>query len=388
MDGSMLTEPSEIKFSSAAVIEKNGLRSNNSISNAPKGSIAVINLQGPLMKHDQECGPAGTASVASWIRQADMNPNIEGIILDVDSPGGTVDGTEELARTIASTKKPIVGYVNGLAASAAYWAISQCDEIIAGGKTSEVGSIGTMASWADMKPVFEKAGIKFHEVYASKSSDKNKVFRDAASGEYEGLIAELDQLNDVFHASVQKARPQVKEKTLTGAVYLSTEAKKLGLVDSIGTMDDAIKAIQRLKSTRNMSKNNTAEQYPAFTSLLGFTEGFEATEEGVHLSMESIDTLEAALSASATAADDLTAANAALNAFPHRIAELEADLATATQTIARHEATIATLKDQPAGSGTRPIGTPDPSSTFNKPKSNYVDDGSQALLDQLPPARA
>jgi signal peptide peptidase SppA len=362
LEGESIDLSGSLTFSSASVIDKSGLRSNTKLSNAPEGSIAVIDLQGPLMKYDQECGPAGTASVSSWIKQADSNPNIVGIILKTDSPGGTVDGTEELARTIASTKKPIVGYVDGLAASAAYWAVSQTDEIIANGKTSEVGSIGTMASWADMKPIFEKAGVKFHEVYASKSTDKNKIFREAMQGEYDGLIQELDQLNEVFHASVRKGRPNAKDSTFSGAMYLSAEAKKLGLIDSIGTMDDAIKAIQRLKS-KNTMKKNTAETHPNLCTALGFENGFESNEEGVHLSAEHIDTLETSLANGAKATADLATANATiatLQAQPDANAEAltaaQTELSTANQTIATLQAELTEFKSKPAHNGGAPAG--------------------------------
>ncbi len=378
--------PDSIKFSGHYAIEPSGLRSNTALTNAPKGSIAVIELQGPLMKYDQECGPAGTASIVSWIKQADTNPNIDGIILKVDSPGGTVDGTEELARTIRETRKPVVGFVDGMAASAAYWAVSQADEIIANGKTSEAGSIGTMASWADMKPIFEKAGVRFHEVYASQSTDKNRIFRDAMKGEYDGLIAELDQLNDVFQTNVRKARPNVSDKVMTGGMYLSTEAKKLDLIDSIGSMDDAVKAIQRLKSTRNMSKNKTAEQFPQLCAALGFTEGFEATEEGVHLNMESIQAIEHTLAQHTQQAADLTAS---VQALTQTATETAATISANADTIASLQQQVSnlqqenqTLRGQRASNGSAPIGGTDNPPAGEGSASPYVDDGSQALLDQ------
>jgi len=388
LEGGKLEFQEGLSFSTFSTIEKSGLRSNSSLNNAPEGSIALIELQGPLMKYDQECGPAGTASVSSWIKQADSNPNIIGIILKTDSPGGTVDGTEELARTIASTKKPIVGYVDGLAASAAYWAISQTDEIIANGKTSEVGSIGTMASWADMKPIFEKAGIKFHEVYASKSTDKNKIFREAMQGEYDGLIQKLDQLNEVFHSSVRNARPNAKEAVFSGATYLSTQAKKLGLVDSIGTMDDAIKAIQRLKS-KNTMKKNTAETHPNLCTTLGFDNGFESNEEGVHLSAEHIDTLEASLASGAKATQDLAEANALIAAREaetdpnaEALTQAQTELATANETIATLQAEVETLKGKPAHTGGAPAGGGDLIPEGDKPQG-FLPNGLEETLSNI-----
>ncbi|MBK7692126.1 MAG: hypothetical protein IPJ31_13815 [Bacteroidetes bacterium] len=85
-------------FAIAGATTPLAIRSNTSLENAPKGSIAVIDIQGALMKNDQYCGPAGMESIGAWIKAADNNQNIDGIILKVDSPGGTVDGTEELGQ--------------------------------------------------------------------------------------------------------------------------------------------------------------------------------------------------------------------------------------------------------------------------------------------------
>lgn len=300
-------DTSDIKTSSYVILASSGTRTNSNISNATKGSIAVIDLQGPLMKNDMMCGPAGTATVASWIKEADNNPNIDGIVLKVDSPGGTVDGTEALAATIKATKKPIVGFVDGMAASAGYWAVSQCDEIIAGGKTAIVGSIGVMSSYTDLKPLMEKAGVKFHEIYASLSTEKNKGYREAREGNYDTSIAELDKINEIFHGSIRTSRPGAKDAVYNGAHYLAADAKKMGLIDSIGTMDDAIKAIRKKTQTKTMSKNNNLAKYPALCNALGFTEGFESTEDGAHFNDESLATIEAQLVAGTNSFNQLGA---------------------------------------------------------------------------------
>ncbi len=262
-----------------------------SLKEAPKGSLAVIKMAGPLMKQDQFCGPVGMETIGQWIQEADANPNIDGILLQIDSPGGTVDGTENLSRIVSSTKKPIVGYADGLMASAAYWIGSAADEIVGNGKTTMVGSIGTMMSFADMQPVFEKAGVKFHEVFATKSEDKNKSFRQARTeGSYENIRSEfLDPLNEVFLSTVENNRKDKlklhKENVLTGKMYHAEDAKKHGLIDSIGSFDTAVKSLRNLIDNKSKKKMSNAKQFAALTSLLGWEDGFEATEEGVHIQL-------------------------------------------------------------------------------------------------------
>jgi ClpP class serine protease len=277
--------------------------------------------------------------------------------------------------------------VNELAASAGYWALSQCDEIIANGKTAEIGSIGTMATWADLKPLFEKQGVRFHEVYATRSTDKNRMFLDANEGNYEAMIQELDSVNEVFLSAIQKARPQIKESALTGKVYLSTEAKKLGLIDKIGTFEDAIKAIQnRTKTTKNtMSKNSTVEQYPNVCATLGFENGFESTEQGVFLNEENLNVVEAALGQNIDLAAQLDAARANNNASETALQDAETALTTANTslseaqtTISTLEARIAELEGKRAGNGTPLAGANDDAE--GEKKTAYKSDGSDAIL--------
>lgn len=369
----------DMRFSEHYVVGASGLRTNHAINNAAKGSIAIIEVRGPMMKNDQDCGPAGTASIASWIRQADSNPNIDGIVLVTDAPGGTVDGTEELARTVANVKKPIVGFIDGLAASAAYWMISQTDEIIASGKTSEAGSIGVMSSWADIKPVMEKAGIRFHEVYATKSTEKNASFREALQGNYDRLIAELDKINDVFEAAVRKGRAKIKDSVFSGDVYFSEDAKKMGLIDSIGTLEDAIKAVSRIKNSRTMSKNNNATTYPNFAQAAGFTEGFEMNEEGVYVNSESLQAVETALANGAQAQTDLQALQTSTST--EAVNSLNEQVNNLTQERDTLQARVAELEGKPHNKGGQPAGKIGVEIEGKEEETQYVDDGSEAWLN-------
>lgn len=358
------------------------IRSNTSLENAPKGSIAVIDIQGALMKNDQYCGPAGMESIGAWIKAADANQNIDGIILKVDSPGGTVDGTEELGNIIKGTKKPIVGFINGTMASAAYWIGSATDTLIANGATAHIGSIGAMMSFADVQPALEKAGVKFHEVYSSLSGDKNKGFRDARQGDYTDIIGNtLDPLAQMFTDTVNKNRTgklSTKENVLTGKMYFAKDAKKFGLIDSIGTMDDAINFIRTNSSTTKKKNMSAIKQRTHLNATLGITENHASTDEGVFLQDSELDTIEASMAASAT----LQSENARLTAENATVATLQASLDAANNTIASNatritelEAEVATLGAQPAGGGSAPLGAVD---NHAATKTKYVDDGSAA----------
>jgi protease IV len=296
-------------------------RGKTSISEAPKGSIAVISVNGPMMKEDQFCGPQGTATLSKYIQEADQNPNIEAIVLSIDSPGGTVDGTETFSRIIAETKKPVVAYIDGCMCSAALWAGSSADEIIASGETDIIGSIGTMISLVNTRPMFEDMGISFHDILATKSNNKNKEFLELLEKGNEKLIQKnhLDPLNEVFIAAVKtnrkgKVDPDHQE-VFTGKTYHSKAAIKMGLIDRIGSFEMAVDRAHELAISQthspstSLTKNKTdmkisiKSTFTALIAALGLT--FDAKEsesmehemtpeqlEGINTKLEKIDSLE------------------------------------------------------------------------------------------------
>ncbi len=210
-------------------------------SNIPEGSVAVIPIRSEILKYDQPCGPRGSQSILTDVKSADQNPNIRSIVLVVDSPGGQVTGTDLLAETIKNSTTPIVAYIEGMAASAAYWIISGASKIIASSSLDRIGSIGTMLMVEDLQPSLEAIGVKFHEVYASLSVDKNLDFNQVLDGNYEPYRKNvLDVINQKFLSSIKTNRPTLDESTFTGKIYFAPEAITLGLIDDIGSFDLAI----------------------------------------------------------------------------------------------------------------------------------------------------
>ena len=220
-------------------VSKNGFTYKN-FDQASKGSAAIIPIVGELMKYDQFCGPVGTKTIGQRIIEADQHPNIAAIVLVIDSPGGTIDGTEALANIVRDTKKPIVSFIDGMMCSAALWIGSAADEVIASTPNDEIGSIGVMVSFADVQPYWEKQGIKFHRIRADQSKDKNEVFYQALEGKYDKIKKEmLNPLADAFIQAVKLNRPQSTSEQHTGKVFFAKDV--IGsLVDNIGDLDFAI----------------------------------------------------------------------------------------------------------------------------------------------------
>jgi signal peptide peptidase SppA len=222
----------------------------------PEGPVQVISLKGPLMEEDY-CGAPGMNTMQQALRAANADSSIKSIVLFNDSPGGTVAGTHNLAREVQKSKKPVVSFVNKIMASADYWVGSSASEIIAddetGGHNTMIGSIGTKATFVDRSAEMESKGIKVRHIYATKSTRKGKYAEDIQAGDDSRLIAELDAVNEIFHASVMQNRNGKlkldKENVLEGDVYSAKDALKYGLIDKMGSFDYAVKRSLQMAQT-------------------------------------------------------------------------------------------------------------------------------------------
>lgn len=259
-------------------------------TNIPTGSVAVIPIRSEILKYDQPCGPRGTQSILSDIKAADQNPGIKSIILVVDSPGGQVSGTDLLSEAIKNSTTPVVAFIDGLAASAAYWIISGASRIIAGSDLDRIGSIGTMMMVEDLQPALEQLGVKFHEVYATLSIDKNADFNQVLDGKYDDYRKNvLDVINSKFVETIRSSRLSVDETALTGRMFFAPQAIELGLIDEIGTFE---KAIETAFSLGNSPIEQAQTNESNTTQPMKFKETWKAIQNFFKLDPSNLETQE------------------------------------------------------------------------------------------------
>ena len=146
-------------------------------------SIAVIPIMGAITLQDQRCGPSGTATIGKNLMIAAANPNIDSVILSIDTPGGEAHAMFDLTNSIneykQKCKKPIVAYVGSMAASAAYGVAATCNKIVCSDPNTIVGSIGSYVTLLDKKKSLANEGKVIEEIYADDSSEKNLDVREA-----------------------------------------------------------------------------------------------------------------------------------------------------------------------------------------------------------------
>jgi len=205
------------------------------------GLVAIIPVTGVLTPDWEYYWGTSTKWLINAIKIADDNVNIRAIVLNTDSPGGTAAGTEALAAAVAGCVKPIIGYAENQAASAAYWAISQSDEVwIGNNKITGIGSIGTIWEYRSFAEALKMGGI---DVRVMRNPDDKALghsaepINDDVVKEMEGL---LKVMTETFLNSVQKARPAVKAD-IGGKMYYGQNAIKVGLADRVGSLADVVK---------------------------------------------------------------------------------------------------------------------------------------------------
>lgn len=234
-----------------------------SFNEAPADSVAVVNISGPIMKSGGGCGEPGAVHYTSWIKMANQSPNIKGILLQIDSPGGMVNGTQTLVDAIKASKKPIVAFIDdGTMASAATWIGTSALEVYASQKTDTIGSIGVYRTIYDYSGWLEKNGIKVHEIYAPQSTEKNKDYYEALKGKYEMAKEELALIADKFIESVKANREGKLDLSVAdpfkGAMFDADKAIKMGLIDGYATIEEAVARVYELA---NKKEGNKVEVY-------------------------------------------------------------------------------------------------------------------------------
>lgn len=208
------------------------------------GTIAYHRIFGVVAAESYWC--FSSKQLQQDILDAENNPNISAHILHINSPGGEAWYMDRLSETLREAKKPIVAIYEEYCASAAYYIGCHGQKLYATTAHDFVGCIGTMCSFWDFEPYFEKLGIKKIVAKATNSTQKNKVFEDLTKGKPEDYIKNvLDPMNEQFLSEVKAMRPKLAEldddaSVLQGESYFTAPAEEIGLIDGKRTLIEAI----------------------------------------------------------------------------------------------------------------------------------------------------
>ncbi len=217
-----------------------------------RDGVAVIKVSGPLFRYanlmTRVCGATSYELLAQDFNKAVQSPQIKGILLDIDSPGGEVNGCSEISDMIYQARgtKPIIAYASGSCCSGAYWIASACDKILAA-DTAILGSIGVVS-------IFEKDDEdKTIEIVSSQSPNKRP---DINTEEGKAKIqARVDELAEVFIGKVARNRGICEEDVINnfgaGDVSVGQYAVRQGLADGLSSFEAIITNFNKENSLMN-----------------------------------------------------------------------------------------------------------------------------------------
>ncbi len=234
---------------------------------AVKGNVAILPLHGFISHKATIWAAMGFESSSEmftmWFNAVINDPSVGAVVIDVNSPGGTVFGLTAVTDAIfnARGKKPIIAVANSLMASAAYFIASSADEIIAD-PDAEVGSIGTIAVHFDHSKQLELMGVNPTIIHAGKFKAEGSPFvplEDEAKAEFQRTV---DSYYDTFVSAVARNRgitaSKVKSDFGQGRVLRADDAQSVGMVDRVATLSDVLERLGSNNNSVQGAKNELA----------------------------------------------------------------------------------------------------------------------------------
>lgn len=262
---------------------RGGGRSAGSVGIATIPIYGVITPRGNMMARSS--GGTTAESILQDFRGALADPDVDGIVFDMDSPGGAVEGIDELTSEIRAARgqKPIVAVANYTAASAAYWIASAADEIVAS-PSAMVGAIGVFTAHDDISEAQAKLGVKRTVIAAGKHKAEGALGQPMSDEARAHVQGQVDDIYGVMTSAIAKGRSYngrtVSPATVRGETYgegrgvLAKKALAAGMVDRIATLEDTIRRVARdiQGSQRRAGAVDDTEGLAALASGLMFNE--------------------------------------------------------------------------------------------------------------------
>lgn len=311
-------------------------------------NIAIIPIVGPLTKYSYLCN-VGMQAYQGMINRANNTPSIDGLVLVMDSPGGTIDGTPELAMAVKNSAKPVGVFGDSTVASAALWIGSQADVII-GNKNNptEFGSIGVFAALKNFSKMIEAGNHPDMEIITAPQSTEKVPYDPGKpmTDEVRSLVKEKTRpMAQMIIDSVKAGRGDKldtkAEGLFAGRMFDSYKAKQIGLIDGVGTLQTALNKVAEIAKERKKAMVNS----PQSTVDSGQSTSKEGITKNANMKFPKLSSLfsgEAWGKALSAFTDD----EKPLEAAEQKVADMESNLTKVTgeKAVAEARATAAEAK--------------------------------------------
>ena len=239
----------------------------------PMEKISVINVDGVI------ANDANNDTIVDMLEDARKDPSVVGVIMHINSPGGSVYASEKIYKEInklKETNKPVYAVMQELAASGGYYISAPCDKIFASNETW-TGSIGVIMQSYSLEGLFEEYGIKEQNITTGKMKDAGSFGSDMDEEEKEYFQGLVDSAFGRFVKVVSEGRDMSEsevKKIADGRVYDGSQALENGLIDKIGDLEDAYKD---MAESYNLSDPMLVEKYDVFSNFSKYFPGFKST---------------------------------------------------------------------------------------------------------------
>lgn len=236
---------------------------------AYEGNIAVVRIAGAL-NQEFHWPPfcSSYSALRAQIEAAEKDPRVRAILLDIESPGGTVAGCEDLAATICEATKPVYAYTAGCACSAAYW-LASASRSIGATATANVGSVGVLLVHLDYSGAYSEAGIQPTIFRSGEFKALGNQLESLSEKARTSLQQHVDQACAIFMDAVCAGRKQLKisdkETWAEGRVFHGEDAAKVGLIDCVCSRSQFISRIHKEVS---MDAKELRTSYPEAVSAI------------------------------------------------------------------------------------------------------------------------
>lgn len=238
----------------------------------PTQKISVINVEG-MIASDQS-----NDTIVDMLKEAQKDPQIAGVIMQINSPGGSVYASEKIYKEIKKLQeinKPVYAVMEELAASGGYYISAPCDKIYASNETW-TGSIGVIMQSYSLEGLFDEYGIKEQNITTGKMKDAGSPGSDMDDEEKEYFQGLVDSAFGRFVKVVSEGRDMSEKevrKLADGRVYDGSQALENGLVDNIGDLENAYKD---MTEAYNLSDPMLVEKSDVFSNFSKYFPGFKS----------------------------------------------------------------------------------------------------------------
>ena len=229
------------------------LANNQTRDYAVQDGVAIIQVDGVIAPKanlfTQISGGASAQVIERQVREASADPYVRAILLDIDSPGGSVQGVPEVADavTAAAALKPVVAWTAGTMASGAYWIAAAADRVYVSNGTVVVGSIGVVATHVDVSRAEASRGVKTTEVTAGKYKRVASSYEPLTEEGRATLQQQVDAVYEVFVDAVAAGRGVDVQTVLAdmadGRIFIGRRAVEAGLADGVLSRDALIEQL-------------------------------------------------------------------------------------------------------------------------------------------------